>query len=92
MHFFGLTKLEPWSIGMVSLTITARAMLPNGPGVKSAGSLASIKPNIACGLGQKEKIKKAASFKLQARLTMDPGACRMNLEREENNEGNHISK
>ena len=43
-------------------------------------------------LARKKKIKKAASFKLQARLTMDPGACRMNLEREENNEGNHISK
>ena len=49
---FQRITLEPWSIGMVSLTITARAMLPNGPGVKSAGSLASIKPNIACGLGQ----------------------------------------
>ena len=34
-------------------------------------------------LGQKEKKKKATSSKLQAALTMDPGACRMNLEREE---------
>jgi hypothetical protein len=31
---FQRITLEPWSIGMVSLTITARAMLPNGPGVK----------------------------------------------------------
>ena len=31
--------LEPWSIGMVSLTITARAMLPNGPGVKLVSEL-----------------------------------------------------
>ena len=61
------------------------------PGVKLVGeSFVILRINQE--LGQKEKIKKAASFKLQARLTMDPGACRMNLEREENNEGNHISK
>ena len=34
-------------------------------------------------MARKKKIKKAASLKLQAALTMDPGACRMNLEREE---------
>jgi len=33
---------------------------------------------------KKEKNKKASSFKLQAALTMDPGACRMNIESEEN--------
>ena len=32
-------------------------------------------------LARKKKIKKAASCKLQAALTMDPGACRMNIER-----------
>ena len=32
-------------------------------------------------MARKKKIKKAASLKLQAPLTMDPGACRMNLER-----------
>ena len=32
-------------------------------------------------LGQKEKIKKASSSKLQAALTMDLGSCRMELER-----------
>ena len=32
-------------------------------------------------MARKKKIKKAASLKLQAELTMDPGACRMNLER-----------
>ena len=30
---------------------------------------------------ERKKIKKAASLKLQAGLTMDPGACRMNIER-----------
>ena len=39
-------------------------------------------------LGQKEKNKKAASLKLQAALTMDPGACRMNLEREKYDNNN----
>ena len=34
-------------------------------------------------MARKKKIKKAASLKLQAALTMDPGACRMNIEREE---------
>ena len=32
---------------------------------------------------RKKKIKKAASLKLQAALTMDQGYCRMNIEREE---------
>ena len=32
-------------------------------------------------LARKKKIKKAASLKLQAALTMDQGYCRMNIER-----------
>ena len=37
-------------------------------------------------LARKKKLKKAASLKLQAALTMDPGACRMNIERKIMNE------
>ena len=43
-------------------------------------------------MARKKKIKKAASLKLQAALTMDPGACRMNLEREENMEVEQLKR
>ena len=44
-------------------------------------------------MARKKKIKKAASLKLQAAsLTMDPGACRMNLEREENMEVKQLKR
>jgi len=43
-------------------------------------------------LGQKEKKKKATSSKLQAALTMDPGACRMNIEREEKMEVKQLKR
>jgi len=43
-------------------------------------------------LAKKGKKKKAASCKLQAALTMDPGACRMNIEREENMEVEQLKR
>jgi len=43
-------------------------------------------------LARKKKIKKASSSKLQAALTMDPGACRMNIEREENMEVEQLKR
>jgi len=43
-------------------------------------------------LARKKKIKKAASSKLQAALTMDPGACRMNIEREEKMEVKQLKR
>ena len=39
----------------------------------------------------KKKLQ-ASSSKLQAELTMDPGACRMNLEREENMEVKQLKR
>ena len=41
---------------------------------------------------KKKKIKKAASLKLQAGLTMDHGACRMNSEREDNMEVKQLKR
>ena len=35
---------------------------------------------------------RAPSFKLQAALTMDPGTCRMNIEREENMEVKQLKR
>ena len=43
-------------------------------------------------MARKKKRKKAASLKLQAALTMDPGACRMNIEREENMEVEQLKR
>ena len=43
-------------------------------------------------MARKKKIKKASSSKLQAALTMDPGACRMNIEREENMEVEQLKR
>ena len=45
-------------------------------------------------MARKKKIKKlqASSSKLQAALTMDPGACRMNIEREENMEVKQLKR
>ena len=37
-------------------------------------------------------MKKASSAKLQAALTMDPGTCRMNIEREENMEVEQLKR
>ena len=45
-------------------------------------------------MARREKLKKlqASSSKLQAELTMDPGACRMNIEREENMEVEQLKR
>ena len=51
--------------------------LSDRPGVKLGWLTEIASPDLA----RKKKIKKAPSSKLQAALTMDPGACRMNLER-----------
>ena len=43
-------------------------------------------------MARKKKRKKASSFKLQAALTMDHGAYRMNIEREENMEVKQLKR
>ena len=53
-----------------------KAVSTAGPGVKLVSELQQAYDQ----LGQKEKKLQAPSSKLQAALTMDHGACRMNLE------------
>ena len=78
-----IQRLEPWSykrlIGGFLITDGI------GPGVKLPKDWISEPQGNGgtANLARKKKIKKAASLKLQAALTMDPGACRMNIEREE---------
>jgi hypothetical protein len=70
------------------LTLAGRHYL--GPGVKLPKDWISEPQGNGgtANLARKKKIKKAASLKLQAALTMDQGACRMNLEREKYDNNN----